>query len=51
MKPKKKTVQERLKSLEAVVFQLYTTNQMMQKEIKILQDKVNEDKTEDLNYL
>jgi membrane protein insertase Oxa1/YidC/SpoIIIJ len=51
MKPKKKTVQERLKSLEAVVFQLYTTNQMMQKEIKILQDKINEDKTEDLNYL
>jgi membrane protein insertase Oxa1/YidC/SpoIIIJ len=51
MKPKKKTVKERLKSLEAVVFQLYTTNQMMQKEIKILQDKVNEDKTEDLNYL
>ena len=51
MKPKKKTIQERLKSLEAVVFQLYTTNQMMQKEIKILQDKINEDKTEDLNYL
>lgn len=51
MKPKKKTVQERLKSLEAVVFQLYTTNQMMQKEIKVLQDKINEDKTEDLNYL
>ena len=51
MKPKKKTVQERLKSLEAVVFQLYTTNQMMQKEIKILQDKINKDKTEDLNYL
>ena len=51
MKPKKKTVQERLKSLESVVFQLYTTNQMMQKEIKILQDKINEDKTEDLNYL
>ncbi len=51
MKAKKKTVQERLKSIEAVVFQLYTTNQMMQKEIKILQDKVNEDKTEDLNYL
>jgi hypothetical protein len=51
MKPKKKTVQERLKSIEAVVFQLYTTNQMMQKEIKVLQDKVNEDKTKDLNYL
>ena len=51
MKPKKKTVQERLKSLEAVVFQLYTTNQMKQKEIKILQDKINEDKTEDLNFL
>ncbi len=51
MKAKKKTVQERLKSIEAVVFQLYTTNQMMQKEIKILQDKINEDKTEDLNYL
>jgi hypothetical protein len=51
MKAKKKTVQERLKSIEAVVFQLYTTNQMMQKEIKILQDKLNEDKTEDLNYL
>jgi hypothetical protein len=51
MKAKKKTVQERLKSIEAVVFQLYTTNQMMQKEIKILQDKINEDKTKDLNYL
>lgn len=51
MKAKKKTVQERLKSIEAVVFQLYTTNQMMQKEIKILQDKINDDKTEDLNYL
>lgn len=51
MKPKKKTTQERLKSIEAVVFQLYTTNQMMQKEIKVLQDKVNEDKTEGLNYL
>lgn len=42
MKPKKKTVQERLKSLEAVVFQLYTTNQMIQKEIKVLQDKLKE---------
>lgn len=51
MKPKKKTVQERLKSLEAVVFQLYTTNQMMQKEIKVLQDEFNKDTTEDLNYL
>lgn len=50
MKPKKKTVQERLKSLEAVVFQLYATNQMMQKEIKTLQDKAK-DKTDKLNYL
>jgi len=39
MKPKKKTTQERLKSLENVVSQLYITNLMMQKEIKILQDK------------
>ena len=39
MKPKKKTTQERLKSLENVVSQLYITNLMMQEEIKILQDK------------
>ena len=42
MKPKKKTTQERLKSLENVVSQLYITNLMMQKEIKILQDKSKE---------
>jgi hypothetical protein len=42
MKPKKKTTQERLESLENVVSQLYITNLMMQKEIKILQDKSKE---------
>jgi hypothetical protein len=51
MKPKKKTTQERLASLENVVSQLYITNLMMQKEIKVLQDKSSKDKTEDLNYL
>jgi hypothetical protein len=51
MKPKKKTTQERLKSLENVVSQLYITNLMMQKEIKILQDKLNKDATDSLNYL
>jgi len=51
MKAKKKTTQERLASLENVVSQLYITNLMMQKEIKILQDKSSKDATEDLNYL
>jgi len=51
MKPKKKTTQERLASLENVVSQLYITNLMMQKEIKVLQDKSSKDRTEDLNYL
>ncbi len=51
MKPKKKTTQERLASLENVVSQLYITNLMMQKEIKILQDKSSKDSTKDLNYL
>ena len=51
MKAKKKTTQERLASLENVVSQLYITNLMMQKEIKILQDKSSKDSTKDLNYL
>ena len=51
MKPKKKTTQERLASLENVVSQLYITNLMMQKEIKVLQDKLSKDNTKDLNYL
>lgn len=51
MKPKKKTTQERLASLENVVSQLYITNLMMQKEIKVLQDKLSKDSTKDLNYL
>ena len=51
MKPKKKTTQERLASLENVVSQLYITNLMIQKEIKGLQDKSSKDSTKDLNYL
>ena len=39
-----------LASLENVVSQLYITNLMMQKEIKVLQDKSSKDSTKELNY-
>ncbi len=51
MKQKNYTQNEKIRRLEKVATQLYVKVATLEKAVKALQDKANEDKTEDLNYL
>ena len=51
MKQKNHTQNEKIRRLEKVATQLYVRVVQLEKAVKSIQDKLNEDKTEDLNYL
>jgi hypothetical protein len=51
MKQKNHTQNEKIRRLEKVATQLYVRVVQLEKAVKAIQDKLDEDKTEGLNYL
>jgi hypothetical protein len=51
MKQKNHTQNEKIRRLEKVATQLYVRVVQLEKAVEAIQDKLDEDKTEDLNYL